>query len=524
MQPRLPARVSLALLLLSGIAALWLLHGWLRAPYITNDGYQYLDAAANLVSSGCLCTNVVHFDEQAAAKRMPVPLTHFPPAYPLLIAGLIRLGLTPETSGYLISAIGFLIGIWLLWDIATVLGGSPLTTFAFGALWIVHYGALFYASAILSESAFTAVILALIAIVVRDLRAEGKHPPLLVGLGALAGVAFALRTAGLFLILPTLLYVSWRWWRNRETFPWALASVCAMCLFVVPVEILKLVYAGAWLGGYEAASANPPALIMSLTIEAFYRIFLSEYRNGSRQAEAQVFLALIVAACLLGFLGWRRGIWAGSGKLLPRGLAAIGIFTIPYVIGIFAASMRTNAVDLLRYYLPAYPPLLAGLAALVSSIRITALRLGLTGMALLIVALHVPAFRQPQIPLHIAMDVPFREEAAPGQTVQQWLLDHVPPGAAILAEEGQAMHYVLQRPVVSIIEPSQSHRGIDEFDFLSLMIRFKARYIVLFPGEHTLQNSIPFLHGLGYGQRPDWLTLRVRTPRVVIYECGACVK
>ena len=79
-------------------------------------------------------------------------------------------------------------------------------------------------------------------------------------------------------------------------------------------------------------------------------------------------------------------------------------------------------------------------------------------------------------------------------------------------------------PLVSIIEPNISRRGTDEFDFLSLMIRFKARYIVLFPGMRTLQNSIPFLHVLGYGPHPDWLTLRVRTPRVVIYECGACAK
>ena len=202
----------------------------------------------------------------------------------------------------------------------------------------------------------------------------------------------------------------------------------------------------------------------------------------------------------------------------------IAVFTIPYLIGIFVASLRTNAVEILRYYLPAYPLLLAGLAAGVSGIRIAGLRLGLTVMALLILAVHILAFRQPPTPVHIAIAAPLREEAAPGQTVRQWLLDHVSPGTAILAEEGQAMHYLLQRPVVSVIEPNQSHRGTDDFDFLSLMIRFKARYIVLFPHLRMLQNSIPFLHGLGYDQRPDWLTLRVRTPRVVIYECAACAK
>ena len=524
MQPRLRAQVTLAFLLLSGIAALSLLHGWLKAPYLTNDSYQYLDAAANLVSTGCLCTNIAHSDEQIAAGRMPVPLTHFPPAFPLVIAGLTRLGLTPETSGYLISATGFLIGIWLLWDIAVILGGTPFIIFAFGALWIVHFGALFYASAILTESTFTAVILAIIAIAVHDLRAEGKTPALLAGLGAMAGLGFALRTAGLFLIPPTLLYLFWRWRRNRETLPWALASVVAMGLLVAPVEIRKLVYGGSWLAGYQAAATRPPALVAALTIEGFYRIFLREYRIGSRQTEAHVFLALMVAACLLVFLGWRRGIWAGSGKLLPAGLAIIGVFITSYAIGLFAASIGTSAVDPVRYYLPVYPPLLAGLAAAISGIRISVLRRGLTGMALLILAMHISAFQRPPAPQHVAIEVPMREEAAPGLTVGQWLLNHVAPGTAILAEEGQAMHYVLHFPVVSIIEPNFSRRGTDEFDFLSLMIRFKTRYIVLFPGMRTLQNSIPFLHALGYGYRPDWLMLRVRTPRVVIYECGACAK
>ena len=95
--------------LLAGVAALWLSYGRDGAPYITNDGYQYLDAGSNLAAGECLCTRVALFDEQIAFGHFPVPFTHFAPGYSLLIAGLSRAGLKPEIAGYLISAAGFLV-------------------------------------------------------------------------------------------------------------------------------------------------------------------------------------------------------------------------------------------------------------------------------------------------------------------------------------------------------------------------------------------------------------------------------
>lgn len=37
---------------------------------------------------------LAHFDEQVAQGRMPVPFTHFPLGYPLLIAALSKTGLS----------------------------------------------------------------------------------------------------------------------------------------------------------------------------------------------------------------------------------------------------------------------------------------------------------------------------------------------------------------------------------------------------------------------------------------------
>ena len=62
---------------------------------------------------------------------------------------------TRETAGYLISAAGFLLSIWLLWDTGIQLGGPPLLTFILTAVWITNQRSVLYASAVQTESIFT---------------------------------------------------------------------------------------------------------------------------------------------------------------------------------------------------------------------------------------------------------------------------------------------------------------------------------------------------------------------------------
>jgi hypothetical protein len=55
------------------------------------------------------------------------------------------------------------------------------------------------------------------------------------------------------------------------------------------------------------------------------------------------------------------------------------------------------------------------------------------------------------------------EEVQPGIPLLQWLRDRVSTDGTILAVEGQAVHYVLQRPVVAVLPSSlygyqQAHR------------------------------------------------------------------
>ena len=66
---------------------------WQTAPILSNDSFQYLDAANNLSSKGVLGTSLAIFEEQVNWGRFPVPFTHFPPGYPILMAALGRAGI-----------------------------------------------------------------------------------------------------------------------------------------------------------------------------------------------------------------------------------------------------------------------------------------------------------------------------------------------------------------------------------------------------------------------------------------------
>jgi hypothetical protein len=521
------ARVLLpAVLLCAGAAALWISHSWLSAPFITNDGYHYLDAASGIASGGCLCTRVVYFDDQVAQGRMPSPFTHFPPGYPLLIAGLSHFGLAPETAGYVISAVGFLVTILLIWDTALTLCGPPVMICLVTLVWIANTGTLMYASAVLTESLFTAAMMAVVALIVRDVKGNGRHPALLLGIGGFAGATYALRYAGLFLIPPALLYLFWRWRRNKNTLPWALAGYFAACAFTLPIQIRNFAYTGDWRGFSMSAVHNSLGHAVAQTIAATYHVVLGYFILLPLQVWIGLLIFAIPGSCLLAFRAWRRGAWARDIEFLPVALTWVGLIGAAYVAGIIMASMSTIAQELQRYYQPVYPVLLASLAGAASIVQSKRLRLAMAAMALAVFSIQSLSYiLRPFQPLHIVMARNLLQEAYPGVPLRDWLLAHVAPEAVITSEEGLALHYLLPRPVISIMEPPDvSNRPTDGAAFYSLMSRYKSRYLLLFPIMRTSQNSFPFLQELISGKLPGWLKLSVRTADVAVFECEGCTR
>lgn len=75
-----------------------------RAEHFTTDSESYLDVARTLLAGGGLAQQVVDFWRPA----VPEPLGLWPPLYPLLIAGLARLGLPVEGAAITVSVLAWL--------------------------------------------------------------------------------------------------------------------------------------------------------------------------------------------------------------------------------------------------------------------------------------------------------------------------------------------------------------------------------------------------------------------------------
>jgi hypothetical protein len=250
-----------------------------------------------------------------------------------------------------------------------------------------------YGSAVVTESVFTAVFTGLAALVVHDLRSDGKHPEFLAYIGGLAGAAYFLRYAGLFLIPPALLYILWRWRRNRASLWWAVAGVLAVCAFMVPIQVRNIIYIGSWRGKFVSTVPHNPAQVVFPSLIALQHLILGDYPllSPTGWMVSLAFCALI--ACGLAFQEWRRGTRVRAGKFLPQALVWLAVFGVVYATGIILAeasmaNMNMAAKDMVRYYLPFYPILLACLAGVVSRIRFVKVRFATCLTALMVLAIH----------------------------------------------------------------------------------------------------------------------------------------
>ena len=170
----------LAGLLSIAVAALWFSNTWLTAPLITNDSYQYLDTASSVASGGCLCIGMAHFDEQVAAGRLPVAQNALPAWISASHRGPVEAWAADLRSCRLRDLGGRVssFAVLLIWDRRMHCWRCSQTRRSAIAalLWILNSSALTYAAAVLTESAFTAVVAALVALVARDLKSERGNP------------------------------------------------------------------------------------------------------------------------------------------------------------------------------------------------------------------------------------------------------------------------------------------------------------------------------------------------------------
>jgi len=516
-------RLALLLLLCAGVLTLWRSHG-VGAPIIANDSCQYLDAAANFASGRGLCTNLAQFDEQVAYHRFPIPFTHFAPGYPLLIASISRIGIAPEFAAWLISAVAFLATIWLMWDIGTGLGARQGVLALFVVLWITHASALALASTAITEPLFTALLLGMVALIVRDLRGSGRQPFLLPAIGITAAASYWVRYAGLPLIPVALLYLIWRTWQTRGTLLRAIFAGLATAVSAAVIPLRNILLTGSWQGGFTAGG-HSPRIVATETVKAWYHIVFGDRVVARVDGWSVLAFVSLATIAYLAFRAWRTEPAAAVPRHLPAAAAWIGTLIVAYSGGIVLAALHSIAFDLARYYLPVYPVILTSVAAF----SLARERRQYVAVALLFTAIMAIQGRSLLVTGSGGVDTMrtvLGEEADTGISMGEWLRANTRPGDSIVSVDGQMLQYLVQRPVVSIIEPMYSDRATNEAAFRALMRGFHARFLVVIANTSKFkapeQEAIPFLRDLAAGKRPAWLTPASRTPDLAVFECSGC--
>ena len=496
------------------------------APVLSDDSYQYLGAARHLLQHGSLATWVAHFEEQVDSHHLPVPLTHFAAGYPLAIAALGLAGIPLPVAGMLLCALSYLASGWLLWRAGGELKLSDWLAASLAVMWLLNSYSLNSSVAVVTESVFQALTVAMVFLMQVDLNGSGRRPMLLLGIGATAGAAYLVRYAGLFLLPSAGLYLLWRGWRDRACRGWAAGGAVLAGALFGGGALRNVALTGSWRGFRSPAHMRLTTVAVELGKALYHIIF-----GAGVVARLDFWLLLFAAgAAAAAVLCWRR-LRRGPANVVAaptavQQLAWMGITSAIYCAGVAAAALTTIADDFPRYCFVLYPfaLLAAGAALQATGPRKAPILAALCLVPVMVVharTLLLPPTEQASVTMQKTMD----EEVDPGVSVRAWIASHAPASEPLFAANGQAVQYALDRPVVSIRAPKLSTVVWDEDYFRSLMGTFHSRLIVLFPrasDTDSPEQQGPFLRGVLRGRLPAWLRSAAQSTDVLVLECDAC--
>jgi hypothetical protein len=285
---------------------------------------------------------------------------------------------------------------------------------------------------------------------------------------------------------------------------------------------------GSWKGGFNSGQANSVRMVVVESAKASYHLVFGNRMKARLDVWAAVFA---LSALTLVWQIVRAWQFPSNAYHFPKSarpaLVWIGIVSASYFGGIILTGLNTIAFDALRYDLPLLPLLLVLCGVLFQLAGPGIGRIAASVCVLCLVLINVRGLNASPLPGQ-AEEVAklLGEQVEPGISMQRWLQNTLPPKATLVATDGQAVHYVLGQPVVSIIEPKFSRHFWDEAGIRTLMRQRRISYFLLFPGAPPdsvpEQQSTPFLKALSAGRPPSWLSVAARTPDVILYRCPDC--
>ena len=187
-------------LILFGAAAVWLyLYTTPNGSGLTNDSADYIGGARSILSG----TGYSRFSED----RKPRPITHFPPGYSLILAGVSVIAHEdPLRAAWQINLICFLLNLFLFMDLIKKISHSDLIAAA-AAVWYLCCGPILQSHVYgLSEAVFM-VFFQLILIETLRSAALGKNSFRWVEIGLLIGFLTMIRYSGLAVLITVAIFI-----------------------------------------------------------------------------------------------------------------------------------------------------------------------------------------------------------------------------------------------------------------------------------------------------------------------------
>lgn len=514
-------------------------------PRLREDSYQYLSTAGSLASGAGAKTAILHYDVDRRTGQIPVPLTMWPPGYPMAVAALRVVGVPLTTGAAAISALSFVALVTLLLFGARAYNLTPTAT-RLMLLWLLaNSWAFVYPVSVSTESLFTAVVVGGIVLFAIH---EKRHPappqtvPLVIA-GTLLGLSYWVRYAGLLLCAGAAAFYGLAWLvkRDRASLRSLTYATSGGALLVALNAVRNIWITGSWKAGYDTPTSHPLTEVLHQFAASLHHLFLGE----ATAAHLGVY-EVIMALCVLFLAGlWviyqRRG---SAGLAVWRVRLLLFTFVAVYSVGIVYIAMTSIITFGTRMFYPLLPLLLLGLAAGVADVErawvTTPQRrwafLGVLAAATLAYgavnvsniravprsAPHYLVVARLSEPLILDALTPPNQPKPARFSMHAWIDRNIPRDAVVVASDGQATSYAVQRPAVSLVDSGFSATKWTEESVRELMRTYHAEFLILYPRAHSwripVQAESPFLAAVLQGQLPSWLTLVADNLEVRVYR------
>ena len=339
---------------------------------VNQDSAAYLGAARNLLDGRGMTTP---FDlsgstlspDQVFAFHGAVPLVHFPPAYPAVLAAMAGTGVSLGTGARVLDAVtlGLILVVFELL-LRRCSGSSRLVPVA-GALLLLagptaffHENLLQIDTVVLSDPLFLLVFLGGLLLTVGLLAAPGRGR--LIGLALCVGVAPLVRYVGLSIVVSAALVVWWWCPWPRPARRWAAAALVAAGLG--PTLVWSVVMADVEHGGPVRSLAwhPPPDVLHGLVDIASGWLFPASMSFGLRAA-----LFVVVVAGAAAWLAVTHHRRPEQSRPTVRLALVLAVFGASYLVVVLVTRYALDAATPLdnRILLPLIPLLYLFLVSVV---------------------------------------------------------------------------------------------------------------------------------------------------------------